>query len=119
MDSRTSIETLARRSPVPVSISIDEPECPDLVKATVYFCVAEALANCAKHSEASEVAVTVTGVKENLLVRVADDGKGGAAPGPGSGLAGLEDRVLAVGGTFMLTSIPGEGTTLEAVIPCA
>lgn len=115
---KKSIEIIAKRSPIPVTISVEEPECSELIQSTVYFFVAEALANCAKHSEASGIAVTVAESNGNLFARIADDGMGGASTGPGSGLAGLEDRVLAIGGTFMLTSLPGAGTTLEAVIPC-
>jgi signal transduction histidine kinase len=50
---------------------------------------------------------------------VVDDGRGGAAAGPGSGLAGLVDRVEAVGGRLRLSSPPGAGTVLEAELPCA
>jgi signal transduction histidine kinase len=52
-----------------------------------------------------------------LVVSVADDGAGGAAPVPGSGLAGLADRVAAHGGTLHIDSRPA-GTTLTAKLPC-
>jgi signal transduction histidine kinase len=51
------------------------------------------------------------------MVRVSDDGVGGADP-DGSGLRGLADRVAAQGGTLKVTSEPGVGTSLEAEIPC-
>jgi signal transduction histidine kinase len=49
---------------------------------------------------------------------VADDGRGGAAAAPGSGLAGLSDRVQALGGALALDSAAGRGTVVEAVVPC-
>jgi signal transduction histidine kinase len=49
---------------------------------------------------------------------VRDDGIGGAAPGSGSGLRGLADRVEALGGRLVLDSPAGAGTTLRAEIPC-
>ena len=51
-------------------------------------------------------------------VTVSDDGLGGAAVRPGSGLAGLFDRVNAVGGGLRVASPLGGGTVVEAVIPC-
>jgi len=56
-----------------------------------------------------------------LRVTVADDGRGGAVAGRsrGSGLAGLEDRVAAVGGTLRIESPTGEGTRVLAALPVA
>jgi signal transduction histidine kinase len=48
---------------------------------------------------------------------IRDDGIGGAAPGKGSGLTGLVDRVEALGGKLMIQSQPGSGTSLLANIP--
>jgi len=52
-------------------------------------------------------------------VRVRDDGRGGAVAGRGSGLGGLADRAAALGGTLVVDSPPGEGTTVWAELPCA
>jgi signal transduction histidine kinase len=53
----------------------------------------------------------------HLDVRVQDDGIGGAAPGSGSGLQGLRDRLAALDGTLEIASPPGQGTTLRARLP--
>jgi signal transduction histidine kinase len=60
-------------------------------------------------------------VRENghVEVRVSDDGRGGACLGAGTGLAGLQDRVSAVGGRLVLDSAARRGTVVEAVVPCA
>jgi signal transduction histidine kinase len=52
-----------------------------------------------------------------LRVSVQDDGRGGADPSRGSGLIGLTDRVMALGGRCSLRSQLGAGTTLEVTLP--
>ena len=54
-----------------------------------------------------------------LRLLIADDGRGGAAAGGGSGLAGMHDRVAAQGGTLAIDSPPGAGTRIAVVLPCA
>ena len=54
---------------------------------------------------------------ERLVVRVTDDGLGGADPRAGTGLRGLADRLAAIGGELTVTSRPGSGTTLQATLP--
>ena len=88
-------------------------------EATAYFVVAEALANAAKHSQAADVSVSATVEGDCLRVVVQDDGRGGAVIDRtrGSGLAGLEDRVAAAGGTIELRSPPGSGTRVTVMLP--
>jgi signal transduction histidine kinase len=88
------------------------------VESAAYFVVAEALTNTAKHSGAQHSWVTLTEDRRELLVVVGDDGKGGADPTGGSGLAGLRARVEALDGTLRLHSPPGHGTVLEVSLPC-
>ena len=49
------------------------------------------------------------------MVRVTDDGRGGATLSPESGLA---DRVAALGGSLRVASTAGRGTVVEAALPC-
>ena len=79
--------------------------------------VAEALTNVAKYAEATHATVRAALEDDALLVEVRDDGVGGANVGGGSGLSGLADRVGAVDGTLTVTSPPGEGTSVRAVLP--
>jgi signal transduction histidine kinase len=114
-----ALESLAERSPVPVEVAGIPPQhLPAPVEVTVYYLVAEALANAAKHARAHRVRVTVERSDTSVRVAVVDDGVGGAAPGRGSGLIGLADRVAALGGRLDVDSAPGQGTRLRAVIPC-
>jgi signal transduction histidine kinase len=55
--------------------------------------------------------------EHEVLLRVADDGRGGAVEGEGSGLRGLRDRVEALRGTFELESDPGRGTLVSVRLP--
>ncbi|HEX6781740.1 MAG TPA: sensor histidine kinase [Solirubrobacterales bacterium] len=111
---------LAERSPVPVEIAAAPDErLPTPVESAAYFVVAESLTNVARYAGAELATVRVERRDGTLEVEVSDDGAGGADPDAGSGLRGLADRVAALDGSFAVRSEPGEGTTVEARIPCA
>jgi signal transduction histidine kinase len=75
------------------------------------------LTNTAKHANASVAKVAVGKRADVLRIQVSDDGSGGADPRRGSGLIGLTDRVEALGGKIVVSSPPGEGTTMIALLP--
>ena len=77
----------------------------------------EALTNVAKYASATTAEVTVERIDGHVVVDVQDDGIGGADPGAGSGLAGLADRVAALGGRLVVESPPGGGTVVRAELP--
>ncbi len=109
-----AIRDVAGRSPVPVDVDIRLPgRFPQSIEVTAYFVVVEALANVAKHSEATRASVTATVADDRLLLRVRDNGVGGADPAAGTGLAGLVDRLAVVGGTMALSSPTGGPTVLQ------
>jgi signal transduction histidine kinase len=113
-----ALKALARRPPVPVTLEVQlAGRLPEHVEVTAYYVVSEALANAAKHAGASAVHVEVDSVGDVIRLVVRDDGIGGADPARGSGLAGLHDRVEAIGGTLRVCSRPGEGTTLRVELP--
>jgi signal transduction histidine kinase len=115
-----ALAALTQHVPIPVGLDVQAPDpLPDDVATTAYFVISEAIANAVKHAGASRIDVRVARVNGHLAVRVSDDGCGGAAPAPGSGLSGLSDRVGAVGGALALDSRQGSGTTVEATVPCA
>jgi signal transduction histidine kinase len=114
-----ALDSLAERCPVPTEVAGVPPRrLPAPVEVTIYYLVAEALANVAKHARASRVRVAVDRTDTGVRVEVADDGVGGAAFGAGSGLVGLTDRVAALAGRLDVDSAPGQGTRLRAEIPC-
>jgi signal transduction histidine kinase len=113
-----SLAGLAADCAVPCRIDVDVPgRCAASVEATAYFVIAEALTNVAKHSQARNAAVIVRRHGDRLLLRVHDDGIGGADQS-GSGLAGIRGRIEAHDGLLTVTSPPGGPTTLQAELPC-
>jgi PAS domain S-box-containing protein len=115
-----ALKTLARRSPVPVSLDVAiEQRLPDSIEVAAYYLVAEALTNVAKHSQASEVSVRAQRENGVLCLLIEDNGVGGAESANGSGLIGLFDRVEALGGQLRIVSPPGSGTMLQATLPIA
>jgi signal transduction histidine kinase len=113
-----ALRSLSARSPVPVELDVTVSEgLPPSFAIAAYYVVSEALANVAKHAQASHVRVSVTTSENRLRVSVRDDGVGGADSSAGSGLIGLEDRVAALGGRLALTSPAGQGTSISVELP--
>jgi signal transduction histidine kinase len=115
-----AFEELIWATPLPVALRCDvEGRLAESVESTAYYVAAETLTNVAKHAEATRVCLDVHHRDAALVVIVTDDGRGGADPTAGTGLAGLADRVHALGGTLNVVSPAGRGTTLTARLPCA
>ena len=114
---RAAVDALAERSPVPVDIHESGSPLPEQLELTAYYVIAEGLTNAAKHAGARLVNVSIARRNGEAVVRVVDDGAGGAKLSPNSGLEGLQDRVEAAGGSFSIES-PAGGTTIEATLPC-
>jgi signal transduction histidine kinase len=113
-----SLRELARRSPIPVNLHVAEgPRFAEPIETAIYYVVSEALANAAKHSQASETSVAMVADSARVRVTVKDNGVGGASPNRGSGLIGLVDRVEALGGRFAMESPVGQGTAISIELP--
>jgi PAS domain S-box-containing protein len=112
-----AVDSLAERAPLPVDIEIPDDRYPAAIESAAYFVAAEALTNVAKYAQASSARVTARRVAGDLVLAVEDDGIGGARPAPGSGLAGLLDRLTALDGTLTIDSPPGGGTRIRTIIP--
>jgi signal transduction histidine kinase len=114
-----AVAELADRSPVPVRVDIALPRrLPDGVEVCAHFVVSEALANLARHSGATHGSVFGRLVLDRLVLEIRDDGTGGADPASGTGLAGLADRVDAIGGRLRLSSPDGGPTLIHVELPC-
>ncbi|MEY2847576.1 MAG: hypothetical protein RI885_241 [Actinomycetota bacterium] len=115
-----AVRELAARCPVPVDVAVDyHGEASALTESTIYFVVAECLTNTAKHAEASRASVHIRQLDDVLEFAVADDGRGRVDPNAGSGIRGLIDRVEALGGQIVVSSAPGEGTSVVGSMPMA
>ncbi|MFB4290091.1 sensor histidine kinase [Nonomuraea sp. ATR24] len=109
---------VSERAGVPVRVSCELAERPPMaVETAAYFVVSEAVTNAAKHASATLVEVDVRRDGGMLVVRVRDDGTGGASAA-GGGLSGLGRRVAALDGVFEVDSPPGGPTLVTAVLPC-
>jgi signal transduction histidine kinase len=120
----SSVVQRAENLGVPATLDIYLPRrLPEEIESVAYFVVAEALTNVAKHAQATQAIVTVRldETANQLQVSVFDNGRGGAAvtnSDEATGLRGLEERVRAARGTFVVSSPATGPTIVTAVLPC-
>jgi signal transduction histidine kinase len=115
-----ALQSLADAAALPVTVhGAFEERLDDAVEAGAYFVVAESITNAVKHAGASGIDVHVERRAGALRLEIADDGRGGADPGRGSGLRGLADRVEALGGRFAVADRPLGGTIVSVELPVA
>ncbi|MFD7262274.1 sensor histidine kinase [Streptomyces sp. NPDC059874] len=117
-----ALSSVATRCVVPVKVAVDLPteqRPAEAIEGIAYFVVSELLQNVSKHAgpAARGASVEVWRAGERLLIRVSDDGRGGADVSRGSGLAGLSERLGAVDGVLVVDSPEGEGTVVTAELP--
>jgi signal transduction histidine kinase len=114
----SALKALGRRAAIPVEFDLrSDQRLPAPVEVATYYVVSEALTNAVKHANASVVSVELEVRRGVLTLVIRDDGVGGADPTLGSGLLGLGDRLEALGGRLMISSVPFEGTSLMVEIP--
>ncbi|MEV5571044.1 sensor domain-containing protein [Spirillospora sp. NPDC052269] len=113
-----ALATLGARSPVRAELATDLPERPSAaIESMAYFCAAELVANAAKHADASLLGIDARVAGGRLLLRVTDDGRGGAEVRPGGGLAGLAGRIATVDGELTVHSPSGGPTAVSVSLP--
>ena len=113
-----ALRDLVHRAQVPIAIDVPDLRYPKDVETAAYFIACEGVTNALKHAGASHLGLEVRQLGPRLVVRVSDDGVGGAQMRPGGGLVGVSDRVAAQGGQFRIESAHGQGTTLIAELSC-
>jgi len=115
-----ALRAAARGAPLPTTLDIPKlRRYPLEVESTVYFACLEALQNAAKHARgATNLWITVS-QGSGLRFQVRDNGVGffSADVQEGSGMTNLRDRIDAIGGTLVVASEPGHGTTVTGMIP--
>jgi signal transduction histidine kinase len=117
-----AVEDRCARLPLDVTLETSEGlrarRFDDNIEGAAYFFVTEALANVLKHADATRTTISLRCEVGRLVLGVADDGRG-FDPDTVSdgGLAGLRDRIRALGGTVTVASAPGSGTRITASLP--
>jgi len=119
-----SLEILTRefseRSTVEVDVNLETVDLPDTVQLTIYRMVQESLTNIGKYANARKVLVAVHNYPTHVSVQIRDDGEGFETSkiNPAAhGLVGMRHRVEAAGGRLTVTSNPGDGTLVSAILP--
>ena len=113
---------VSRRTGIEVEVAPDNvaDDLPEDHKTCIYRVVQEALHNCAQHSGARSVRLTVVQQEDRIVLTVQDDGKGfDSRAVRGMGLLGMEERITHLGGSFQVNSQPGQGATLHIELPLA
>jgi len=119
-----SLEILGRefgeRAALEVEMVLEPVTLTEGQQLTVYRMVQESLTNIGKYANARETTIVLKNYGTHVIVEVTDNGQGFdvAQVRPSThGLAGMKHRVEAAGGKLTVTSKPGEGTRLTAMLP--
>ena len=114
-------EAVTGRTGVPIDTTIERPcKMPTQVSIALYRIAQESLNNVMKHARASKVSVKLSGCKEGetVTLSVSDNGRGYDTQQVSSDRMGLKiihERAQAIGADLAITSVPGEGTTVEVL----
>ena len=116
------LDTVERRVGLQLDVHLDElPPLPPSSELELYHIMVEALNNVVNHAAASRLSVVLARGSGQLRLHIVDDGRGfdPAQSRGGQGLRNIRERVARLNGQLVISSAPGSGTRLEAVIPCA
>lgn len=113
-----ALSEVVTRCAVPIHLNVAlarRPSAP--IESAAYFAVSELVTNITNHSSARNAWINVEGTANTLTIAVSDDGVGGVDVGLGTGIAGLERRIEALGGSLSVDSPLGEGTNVLIELP--
>lgn len=117
----TQCAEFAQRAELTVDTQLEDMALPEEQALAIYRMVQEALTNIAKYAQARRVQVVLRRSGDQIELRVEDDGRGfdpAAHPTSGGhGLRGMRFRIRACGGDVVIRSAPGQGTTVQALLP--
>jgi signal transduction histidine kinase len=103
------------------AVGLESKRLPSDVETTIFRIVQESLTNVILHAQAKQVDVLLNLHNQQVILIVEDDGIGFVPTSFGTedhlGLFGMRERVEMLGGTFMIESSPGKGTTIKAEVP--
>ncbi|HEX4498234.1 MAG TPA: histidine kinase [Thermoanaerobaculia bacterium] len=120
LDLRRALEDLIEEIPrprvhlvLPADLAVEDPELAHLVLR----CCQEIVTNAAKHAQAENLWLEVVQEAGAIEVRARDDGRGAAEVAAGRGLAGMRERLERAGGRLELSTRPGMGFAVAALVP--
>ena len=125
---RAYVEAQAELGNLEVDLDLAvEGRFPNELETTIFRVVQESITNVLRHARAKRLRVVFHKLGDELLVSVADDGAGydieealqSAARGEHFGVVGMRERVRGIGGSFVVDSVPGQGTAVSAMFPVA
>jgi len=116
-----------KRVNIPITLEVSglKERLPAEIETALYRIVQEALTNVTRHARASHVHLEVRLRGANVLAQIRDDGcgfdmihvLGQESSKSGTGLVGMRERAVLLGGTFKIHSEPGAGTQVSIEIP--
>ncbi|WP_372663089.1 sensor histidine kinase [Amycolatopsis kentuckyensis] len=118
-----ALRAVAGRAGLPVDVRVDGAgrPLPERIESTLVRIAQGALANAREHADAGHVVLTLTYLDDQVVLDVADDGRGFLEPAPGGerghGLPAMRVRAQQLGGRLTVESAPGQGTVISAAIP--
>ncbi|HEY5785320.1 MAG TPA: ATP-binding protein [Microlunatus sp.] len=112
-----AVQALTDRMPATVDVDIPRQRWDPDLESAAYLIISEGLTNILKHAGPCAAAVLVTENGPQLRVQVTDNGHGQTDLNRPTSLAGLRDRVVALGGTLQIDSSPDHGTKITAQLP--
>ena len=104
------------------AVGMEARRLPIEVETAIFRVIQESLTNVILHSQANSVDILLSLHNHDMVMVVEDDGIGFLPSSPGQedqlGLFGMRERIEMLGGTFVIESSPGKGTTIKAEVPC-
>lgn len=115
------LDTVERRAGIEATLTVDgNVELPARLEEELYHIAQEALNNALKHAAATTITVYILADERRIAIEIRDDGKGlnlSAASGEGGiGLSSMRERAEKLGGALTITSVPGQGTTVNVTV---
>jgi len=119
---RKHVDVLSRVHELPIELAVDCPgELRPALEDQLYRIAQEAISNALKHAGPSQLSVDLSTPDGQVVLTVSDDGCGfdSASPRVGQrlGLTSMRERATALGGTLVVESTPGSGTTVRLEVP--
>jgi len=111
-----SAKLLLQSNGVHLECEIADVCLPVEVETALAMSLREAVTNIQRHARAAHVRIVLEAARQAVILRVEDDGRGGAIV-PGNGLAGMRERLAAIGAQLQVDSQRGRGTVLKVTAP--